>query len=57
LRDPRVTSALLGARTADQLADSLKSLENLAFSTDELSEIDRYATEGGIDIWKESSTL
>jgi L-glyceraldehyde 3-phosphate reductase len=57
LRDPRVTSALLGARTADQLADSLKSLENLAFSSDELGEIDRYATEGGIDIWKESSTL
>ena len=57
LRDPRVTSALIGARTVDQLADSLKSLENLAFSADELKEIDRYATEGGIDIWKESSSL
>src|ERR1700734_1101580 len=57
LRDPRVTSALIGAHTGDQLADSLKSLENLAFSIDELSEIDRYATEAGIDIWKESSTL
>jgi L-glyceraldehyde 3-phosphate reductase len=57
LRDPRVTSALIGARTIDQLADSLKSLENLAFSIDELREIDRYATEGGIDIWKESSSL
>jgi len=57
LRDPRVTSALIGARTTDQLADSLKSLENVAFSIDELREIDGYATEGGIDIWKESSTL
>jgi L-glyceraldehyde 3-phosphate reductase len=57
LRDPRVTSALVGARSADQLADSLNSLQNLAFSIDELGEIDRYATEGGIDIWKESSTL
>lgn len=57
LRDPRVTSALIGARTVDQLADTLKSLENLAFSVDELREIDRYATEGGIDIWKESSRL
>jgi L-glyceraldehyde 3-phosphate reductase len=57
LRDRRVTSALVGARTADQMADTLKSLENLAFSDDELREIDRYATEGGIDIWKESSQM
>jgi L-glyceraldehyde 3-phosphate reductase len=57
LRDPRVTSALVGARTVDQLADTLKSLAHLAFSVDELREIDRYATEGGIDIWKESSSL
>ncbi len=57
LRDPRVTSALVGARTVDQLADTLKSIAHLAFSVDELSEIDRYATEGGIDIWKESSSL
>jgi L-glyceraldehyde 3-phosphate reductase len=57
LRDRRVTSALIGARTTDQLADSLRSLENVAFSIDELREIDGYATEGGIDIWKESSTL
>jgi L-glyceraldehyde 3-phosphate reductase len=57
LRDPRVTSALIGARTSEQLADSLTSLENLAFSGDELAEIDRYAIEGGIDLWKESSNL
>ncbi len=57
LRDSRVTSALIGARTVEQLADSLQSLDNLAFSHEELSEIDRYAIEGGIDIWKESSSL
>jgi len=57
LRDKRVTSALVGARTVEQLADTLKSLENPAFSADELHEIDRYATEGGIDLWKVSSTL
>jgi L-glyceraldehyde 3-phosphate reductase len=57
LRDPCVTSALVGARTTDQLADTLESLENLAFSVDELGEIDRYATDGGIDIWKVSSGL
>jgi L-glyceraldehyde 3-phosphate reductase len=57
LRDPRVTSALIGARKVEQLADSLKSLDNLAFSNEELSEIDRYATDGGINIWTGSSSL
>jgi L-glyceraldehyde 3-phosphate reductase len=57
LRDPRVTSALVGARTVEQLADTLKSLDNLAFTDQELADIDTYATEGGIDLWKVSSTL
>ncbi|ESQ73486.1 L-glyceraldehyde 3-phosphate reductase [Asticcacaulis sp. AC402] len=57
LRDPRVTSALIGARTVAQLADSLASLNNLRFSTQELTEIDAFATEGDIDLWKVSSTL
>lgn len=57
LRDSRVTSALVGARTIEQLADTLQSLQNLAFSPEELGEIDKYATEGEIDIWKVSSTL
>ncbi len=57
LRDPRITSALVGARTVEQLADTLKSLDNLAFSDQELADIDTYATEGGIDLWKVSSTL
>ena len=57
LRDPRVTSALIGARTLAQLADSLGSLNNLTFSDAELIEIDTHATEGGIDLWKVSSTL
>jgi len=57
LRDSRVTSALVGARTVEQLADTLKSLNNLAFTDAELADIDTYATEGGIDLWKVSSTL
>ena len=57
LRDSRVTSALIGARTVAQLANSLDSLNNLAFSAEELAEIDVHATEGGIDLWKVSSTL
>ena len=57
LRDARVTSALIGARTVAQLQDSLKSLANTAFSAEELRTIDSFATEGGIDLWKVSSTL
>ncbi len=56
LRDPRVTSALIGARNVHQLDDSLDALNNLAFSPDELARIDRHASEGGIDLWRASST-
>jgi L-glyceraldehyde 3-phosphate reductase len=55
LRDPRITSALVGARTVEQLEDSLGALRELVFSHDELSEIDRYAADGGINIWARSS--
>jgi L-glyceraldehyde 3-phosphate reductase len=57
LRDPRVTSALVGARTVEQLADTLKSLEKLAFSAQELKEIDPLAADGGLNIWKASSSI
>jgi L-glyceraldehyde 3-phosphate reductase len=57
LRDPRVTSALVGARTVQQLDDSLDAVKNLDFSAAELAEIDVHATEGGLDLWKVSSTL
>jgi L-glyceraldehyde 3-phosphate reductase len=57
LRDARVTSALIGARTVAQLEDSLGALNRLDFSPEELAEIDRHASEGGIDIWKVSSGL
>jgi L-glyceraldehyde 3-phosphate reductase len=55
LRDPRVTSALVGASSVAQLDNSLDALESLAFSDDELAEIDRYATEAGINQWAASS--
>jgi L-glyceraldehyde 3-phosphate reductase len=57
LRDPRVTSALIGARTEDQLADSLGALHRLDFSAEEIAAIDGHAVEGGIDIWKASSSV
>ncbi len=50
LRDRRVTSALIGARSLAQLDDSFDALKHLDFSPDELSAIDHHATEGGIDL-------
>jgi len=55
LRDPRVTSALIGARTVAQLDDSLDALKTLAFSKEELTAIDSHATDGGIDLWRSQS--
>jgi len=57
LRDKRVTSALIGARTVGQLDDSLQALNKLEFSAEELAEIDLYATEGNVDLWKSSSII
>ena len=55
LRDRRVTSALVGARNVAQLDDSLGALKNLAFIDEELHRIDRYATDGGVDLWRAQS--
>jgi L-glyceraldehyde 3-phosphate reductase len=57
LRDSRVTSALIGARTVQQLDDSLDALKHVNFDVDELQEIDVYAKECGIDLWRETSLL
>ena len=57
LRDPRVTSALIGARSVAQLDDSLDALKRLDFGGDELAAIDRHATEGGIDLWRSQSAI
>jgi len=55
LRDPRVTSALVGASSVAQLEQNIAALDKLAFAPEELSEIDRYATDSGINLWAESS--
>ena len=57
LRDPRVTSALIGARSVEQLDDSLQALGNLDFSREEIARIDALGTDAGIDIWKDSSSI
>jgi len=55
LRDPRVTSALVGAGSVAQLEENVAALDKLEFSAMELADIDRYATESGINIWARSS--
>jgi len=55
LRDERVTSALVGASSVAQLEDSLGALERLDFTEDELSEIDRHATDADLNLWARSS--
>ncbi len=55
LRNPAVTSALLGASSVTQLEQNVAALDRLDFSPDELREIDRYATESGINLWAASS--
>jgi L-glyceraldehyde 3-phosphate reductase len=55
LRDPRVTSALIGASSVEQLEQNVAALDNLDFSAAELAEIDRHAVDSGINLWAESS--
>ncbi len=55
LRDPRVTSVLIGARTVEQLDDSLGALDNLEFGADELDRIDKHAVDAGINLWARSA--
>ena len=52
LRDQRVTSALIGARNAKQLDDSLDAVHKLTSSQGEIDDIDKHATEGVLDLWK-----
>ena len=55
LRDPRVTSALIGASSVAQLEQNVAALDQLDFSDDELAEIDRHAVDSGINLWATSS--
>jgi L-glyceraldehyde 3-phosphate reductase len=54
LRDKRITSALIGARNMEQLDNSLDALKKLQFTDAELAEIDRYAQDGAIDLWRDA---
>jgi L-glyceraldehyde 3-phosphate reductase len=56
LRDPRVTSTLIGASSVSQLEENVAAMNNPSFSTEELAGIDRHATESAINIWARSSS-
>ena len=55
LRDPRVTSALIGASSVAQLEENLAAAAHTDFTADELAAIDRDAVDAGINIWASSS--
>ena len=55
LRDQRVTSALIGPSNVAQLVENVAAIERLTFESNELEEIDRYAFERGINLWKPST--
>ncbi len=56
LRDPRVTSVLLGASSVRQLEDNVAALGRLELSADELAQIDRHAVDAGVNLWARSSS-
>ena len=56
LRDVRVTSALIGARTTEQLDNSIGACAQLEFSSAELAAIDKHAVDLGFNRWSKSST-
>jgi len=56
VRDPRVTSALAGASSVGQVEANISALERLDFGDDELEQIDRHATDSGINLWAASSS-
>lgn len=55
LRDPRITSVLIGASSAAQVTENVRALDKLAFTVEELAEIDRFAVEGGVNLWEKPS--
>ena len=57
LRDPRVTSALIGASSVKQLEDNVAALDAPPLTDDEIAEIDEHAVESGIDLWAPSHAV
>ncbi len=55
LRDPRVTSALIGASRPEQVSENVAALDNLEFTSEELAAIEEHAQEGGVNLWARPS--
>jgi L-glyceraldehyde 3-phosphate reductase len=56
LRDPRMTTTLIGASSVEQLEENVAALDRLEFSDGELAEIDRYATDADLNLWQPRET-
>ncbi|HYP90473.1 MAG TPA: L-glyceraldehyde 3-phosphate reductase [Polyangiaceae bacterium] len=56
LRQPQVTSVLLGASSPAQLQENVGALQKLEFTADELTRIDQYAKDGKLNLWEKPST-
>jgi L-glyceraldehyde 3-phosphate reductase len=56
LRDPRVTTTLIGASSPGQIRENVAGLQKLAFTADELRAIDQHAVEGKVNLWEKPST-
>jgi L-glyceraldehyde 3-phosphate reductase len=56
LRDPRVTSVLLGASSPKQLQENVGALRQLDFTAEELARIDEHAQDGNLNLWEKPST-
>jgi L-glyceraldehyde 3-phosphate reductase len=56
LRDPRVTSTLIGASRPELIIENVEALDNLQFSAEEPVEVDQHAVEGDINLWERPST-
>jgi L-glyceraldehyde 3-phosphate reductase len=56
LRDPRVTSLVIGASSVAQLEENVAALGNMSFTSEELERIDQYAVDSDIDLWRGAAT-
>ena len=56
LRDPRMTSLVIGASSVAQLEDNVAALDRLDLTADELAEIDRHAADADVNLWSRSSS-
>ena len=55
LKDDRVTSVLIGASRPEQLEENVQALQNLSFTTEELTQIDKHVADGQLNLWQASS--